>query len=48
MTETDIKKSLITQGFNNKYIERFIKIYKRSLKLNIPYPLFYTFMILKD
>lgn len=48
MTENDIKKSLIAQGFSNKYIERFINIYKRSLNLNIPYPLFYTFMKLKD
>lgn len=48
MTENDINKRLKELGFNNKYIDKFMIIYKRCMKLNIPYPFFYAFISLKN
>jgi len=43
-----IIQRLREQGFNDKYINRFMVIYKASVIKNIPNPLYYTFVRMKN
>lgn len=47
MRDSFIIKRLKEQGFNDKYIDEFMRIYKASVNANIPNPLYYTFVKIK-
>lgn len=47
MRDSLIKQRLKEQGFNDKYIDEFMRIYKASVKADIPNPLYYTFVRIK-
>lgn len=48
MRDSLIKQRLKEQGFNDKYIDEFIRIYKASVIANIPNPLYYRLSELKN
>lgn len=47
MRDSLIIQRLKEQGFSDKYIDEFMRIYKASLNGNIPNPLYYTFVKMK-
>lgn len=47
MKDSIIIERLKSQGFNKRYIDEFMNIYKVSVIENIPNPLYYTFIRMK-
>lgn len=44
MTEDNIKLILKAYGFNNSFIEAFIKNYTNAIDKNIPFPFYFSFV----